>query len=102
MFTMNSPLLWVVIHLFTINIFTFAVFGTDKLYALSNSWRVRERTLLILALLGGSLGALLGQHAFRHKIRKSGFSIILLFILIVQLGLVIYFGEKILLPLNSL
>lgn len=47
------------IYLLIINVVTFALYGIDKWKAIHNKWRVREATLLITVLIGGSLGALL-------------------------------------------
>ncbi len=57
-----------------INGWTFMLFGFDKLRAEAGDWRIAESTLLGCALLGGSLGAVLGRSVFRHKTRKQPFS----------------------------
>lgn len=57
-----------------LNIWTFMLFGIDKMKAESRSWRVAESTLLGLAFIGGSLGAYVGRALFRHKTRKQPFS----------------------------
>ena len=59
------------IYLLFINVVTFALYGIDKWKAIHNKWRIREATLLITALIGGSLGAFIAMHVFRHK-TKSG------------------------------
>ncbi|GGJ06756.1 DUF1294 domain-containing protein [Neoroseomonas lacus] len=48
-------------------------FHHDKRMAQAGGWRISEQTLLMLALLGGSGGALLARQAFRHKTRKQPF-----------------------------
>ena len=58
------------IYLLIINVVTFALYGIDKWKAIHNKWRIREATLLITALIGGSLGAFIAMYAFRHKTRK--------------------------------
>lgn len=63
-----------VLYLVIINIIAFAVFGIDKRKAVHNEWRVKESTLFILAIIGGSVGALLGMHVFHHKTRKWYFA----------------------------
>ena len=75
-------------YLIAINILTFFVYGSDKLLAKANAWRVRERTLLILALLGGSVGALLAMRIFRHKTKKPLFGLLFVVILLGQLALI--------------
>ena len=65
-------LIW---YLAVINFITWIAYGLDKGRAKSGKWRIPERTLLLLALLGGSLGALAGMIMFRHKTRKPKFFI---------------------------
>lgn len=67
-----SILIW---YLSVINFTTWAAYGLDKGRAKSGKWRIPERTLLLLALIGGSLGALGGMIMFRHKTRKPKFFI---------------------------
>lgn len=76
-----------------INVITFAVFGIDKLKAVKNRWRVPEKILFFLALLGGSLGAIIGMYSFRHKTKKIAFRIGIPVILIVQI-VFIYFMNR--------
>ncbi|MBR6842465.1 MAG: DUF1294 domain-containing protein, partial [Prevotella sp.] len=54
-------------YLIVINVVTFTVYGIDKLKAKQGSWRISEATLLILAVFGGSIGALLGMKVWHHK-----------------------------------
>ncbi|UXT22088.1 DUF1294 domain-containing protein [Agrobacterium tumefaciens] len=70
------------------NLFVFLVYWWDKEAARNGAWRIRERTLLSLALIGGSLGAISAQRLLRHKTRKEPFRSILISIVILQLGLV--------------
>ncbi len=74
-------------YLVAINLITFFVYGSDKLLAKAHAWRVRERTLLVLALLGGSAGALLAMQLFRHKTKKPLFGLLFGVILLLQLAL---------------
>jgi uncharacterized membrane protein YsdA (DUF1294 family) len=69
-------MLW--IYLALINALTFGAFALDKAAAGSNRRRTPERTLLVLALIGGSLGALTAQQVLRHKTRKQPFRAILI------------------------
>ena len=67
----------VIAYLALINIITFIVFGVDKYKARNHKWRVPEATLFLLALIGGSVGAILGMYTFRHNmgcptIREAG------------------------------
>ena len=80
----------ITIYLIIINLVTMAAYGSDKIAARSDAWRVRESTLLLLALIGGSPGALLAMKLFHHKTRKSGFEIWIALILLLQMILLIY------------
>jgi uncharacterized membrane protein YsdA (DUF1294 family) len=60
-----------------INVIAFLAFGWDKRCAERSLSRISERTLLMLALFGGALGALIGQQVFRHKTQKQPFRVLL-------------------------
>ncbi len=72
------------IYLVCINTAAFAAFGIDKQKAVKRKWRIRERTLIFLAALGGSSGALLGMYVFRHKTRHLKFVLGIPVIMIIQ------------------
>jgi uncharacterized membrane protein YsdA (DUF1294 family) len=57
-----------------VNLWTFMLFGFDKLRAEEGAWRVSEGTLLAWAFCGGCIGAYAGRFIFRHKTRKQPFS----------------------------
>jgi uncharacterized membrane protein YsdA (DUF1294 family) len=59
------------------NLFVFGVYAWDKRAAATDGWRVRERTLIALAVAGGGAGAFLCQRLFRHKTRKPPFRLLL-------------------------
>lgn len=73
------------------NLIAFALYGIDKRRAKQGAWRISEYILLLVALLGGSLGALLGMRYFRHKTRHRKFRYGVPLILLLQLGLGLYF-----------
>ena len=77
-------------YLIVINILTFAVYGIDKWKAKQGSWRISEATLLMLAVIGGTIGALLGMQVWRHKTMHKKFKYGLPLILLAQIAL-IYF-----------
>ena len=105
---MENTLLY---YLIGINIVTFLVYGIDKWRSTSGrllptgrkkakqgSWRIPEATLLILALIGGSIGALLGMKVWRHKTQHKKFKYGLPLILLAQIA-IIYFICRSALPL---
>ena len=62
----------IVYYLIALNIVTFFVYGIDKWKAKRAKWRIRETALLGLAVLGGSIGALLGMKVWHHKTMHKG------------------------------
>ena len=77
-------------YLILMNLIAFALYGIDKRRAKQGAWRISEYALLLVALLGGSLGSLLGMHYFRHKTRHRKFRYGVPLILLLQLGLGLY------------
>jgi len=75
--------------LLVVNVWTILRFWQDKQRAIAGERRIAEGDLLGLALIGGSPGALLARHLFRHKTRKEPFSTQLLVIIALQVGAVI-------------
>ncbi len=78
------------VWLIAINLVTFAVYGADKRRARRGAWRVPEKTLFLLPLLGGSVGALLGMRVFRHKTKHWCFVWGVPAILLAQLALAVW------------
>lgn len=78
------------IYLAIINLLGFFAMFLDKQKAKRNKWRIPEKTLFLLALLGGSLGTTLGMNTFRHKTKHWYFKFGMPLILICQLGLFFY------------
>lgn len=79
-------------YLCVINIITFFLYGFDKKRARCKLRRIPEKVLIGLALIGGSVGALLGMNVFHHKIRKWKFIISIPLILMLQIIAVSYFS----------
>ena len=71
-----------------INILTFIVYGIDKWRVVHNRWRIPEATLLGLAIIGGSIGALLGMKVWHHKTKHKKFVLGLPAILTIQLVII--------------
>ena len=62
----------------------------DKVKAIKHQWRVQEKTLIGISLIGGSIGSYLGMHIFRHKIKHPKFYIGVPTILIIELIICYY------------
>ena len=82
------------LYLTIINITGFAVMGIDKRKAIRHRWRVRESTLFLIALIGGSAGSILGMRAFHHKTRHWYFAYGMPLILIVQILLAVLIFKR--------
>ena len=77
-------------YLIFINVVTFLVYGIDKWKAKQGSWRISEATLLILAAIGGSIGALLGMKVWHHKTMHKKFKYGVPLILLAHIALLIW------------
>jgi uncharacterized membrane protein YsdA (DUF1294 family) len=75
-------------YLVIINIVTFVVYGIDKWKAKRGNWRISEATLLMLAVIGGTIGALLGMKVWHHKTMHLKFKYGLPLILLAQIALI--------------
>ena len=85
-----NEILW--IYLVVINVAALALFGADKRKAKKHAWRISEKALFLSAVLGGSVGALLGMLLFWHKTKHWYFVIGIPLILVIQIFLLWKFG----------
>lgn len=90
------PPVWIAViaWLVIINLIAFAIFGIDKKRAKKGQWRIPEKTLFLSAILGGSIGAILGMYIFRHKTKHWYFQIGIPAILILQIVIVYLLVNK--------
>ena len=72
-------------YLIAINLITYGAVALDKWKAIHGKWRIKEKTLIGLAAIGGSVGGLMAMYTFHHKTRHPKFVYGLPFILLVQL-----------------
>ena len=77
-------------YLLGINAVTFIVYGIDKYRAKKAKWRISEATLLLLAVLGGSIGAWMGMKVWHHKTMHKKFQYGVPAILLIQMVLMAY------------
>lgn len=78
------------LYLAAINIAGFAMMGIDKRKAVRHQWRVRESTLFTIAIIGGSVGSILGMRVFHHKTKHWYFVYGMPLILLLQIILAIF------------
>lgn len=83
-----------VIYLLIINAAAFLLMHIDKHRAIKKAWRIPESTLLGIAAIGGSLGAIMGMRLFRHKTLHLKFSVGLPFMLAIHILLLILITTK--------
>lgn len=84
----------IVIYLILINFIAFLSMYIDKKKAIKGKWRIKESTLLMLALVGGSIGAIIGMYAFHHKTQKPRFFLGIPIIIVLQILIVILLGVR--------
>ena len=89
---MPETIKWILfVYLFLMNLIGFLSMLIDKRRARKNGWRIRERTLFLLSILGGSIGSLSGMYIFRHKTRHWYFVLGMPLILFLQAALTLFF-----------
>lgn len=86
---------YVLLYLFLVNAAGLLFMLADKHRARKKQWRIPEATLMGIAAMGGSIGALLGMYAFRHKTRHPKFFIGIPVLLVMQLCLAILLYQMI-------
>ena len=80
----------IIYALFALNLITFIIYGIDKFKAKKAKWRISEATLILLAVIGGSIGAWLGLQVWRHKTQHKKFFIGIPMILTLQVIATVY------------
>ncbi len=80
----------IVYYLIIINVVTLAAYALDKINSMEGRTRIRIVTLLGLAFIGGSIGAIVAMYLFRHKTRKDYFTVGVPLIIIMQVVLLLY------------
>lgn len=79
-------------YLIIINIITFFMYGLDKFYSKKGMWRISEKTLLVLSIIGGCFGGYLGMKITHHKTKKKIFKFVNISMMIIYLIIIIYLG----------
>ena len=91
-------ILSIAVYLLAMNLLAFVLMASDKKKAKSGAWRVPEKVLFLSAILGGSIGAIVGMQVFRHKTKhwyfKYGMPAILILQIVLAAFLWYYFGSS--------
>ena len=77
----------------SVNVLTFFVYGIDKWQARQGKWRISEATLLLFAVIGGSIGAWLGMRVWRHKTMHKKFKYGIPAILMIHIIIIGYLSK---------
>ena len=78
-------------YIAAVNLTAICIYGADKKRAIRNQWRISEKALLMLAVIGGSPGALLGMKVFHHKTKKPKFYLGIPVILVLEVSAAVWF-----------
>lgn len=84
----------IVLYLLGINSTGFIIMGVDKAKAKKKVWRIKEKTLFLIAIIGGSFGVLIGMEWFRHKTKHKSFVFGIPSILFIQVLLLVLYYMK--------
>ena len=82
-------------YLLAVNIATFFLYGIDKYKARKGRWRISEATLLLMAVIGGSIGAWVGMRIWHHKTMHKKFKYGIPIIIILQVTIAVYLQTNI-------
>ena len=77
-------------YLLAVNIASFLLYGIDKYKAKKGRWRISEATLLLIAVIGGSIGAWSGMRLWHHKTMHKKFKYGIPIIIILQVAIAVY------------
>ncbi|MDY2881578.1 DUF1294 domain-containing protein [Romboutsia timonensis] len=78
-------------YLIFINIVGLLSMYLDKYFAKNNMYRISEKSLFLIAIIGGSIGSIIGMYQFRHKTKHRQFTTGLPFIIFIQIMILIYY-----------
>lgn len=79
-----------VLYLIVLNLAGFFIMLVDKKRAIKNQWRISEKALIGISIIGGSIGMLAGMSTFRHKTKHKKFTIGIPIILVIQVAILAY------------
>lgn len=80
----------IIIYVVIVNIIGFLLMGIDKGRAKMKQWRIKEKNLFLIALIGGSFGSIIGMQFFRHKTKHIKFTLGMPIILLLHLGILVF------------
>jgi len=87
---MTTSALIFMVYFAAVNLIAFIVCGIDKYKAQHDLWRVPEKTLFLLSVIGGALGFFFGMKSFRHKTRHLKFQILIPLLALLWIGIIVF------------
>ena len=75
----------IILFILVINLISFCIMGWDKKCAINNNYRISEKEIFIISILGGSIGTLIGMKIFHHKTQKKKFQLGIPIIVVIQI-----------------
>ncbi len=84
----------IILYLIIINIMGLLIMLIDKKKAINSKWRIPEKTIFIVTMLGGGIGTIIGMYKFRHKTKKLKFTIGLPVITLSEIVLIIWIAIR--------
>ena len=87
---------FIVLYSLCVNVIAFILYGLDKKYAREGRWRIPEKTLLGIALIGGAAGAWIGMQTFRHKTKHMSFRMLVPLFAVVHMWMIVRYTNLIL------
>lgn len=84
----------ILIYLIIVNITAFTIMGIDKYKAHKHKWRISERSIFIIGLIGGGLGVLFGMGFFHHKTKHLKFTLGIPVVVILNISMFGYLLQK--------
>ncbi|MCI8310046.1 MAG: DUF1294 domain-containing protein [Clostridia bacterium] len=85
---------YIILYFIIINLLGVLVMALDKYKAQKGKWRISEKTLFLVTILGGGIGTIFGMYKFRHKTHKIAFIIGFPTILIMEIIILIFMISK--------
>ena len=85
-----ETVIWIIAYFAAVNLIGYASMGIDKYRAQNHKWRISEAMLFFFAIIGGSIGSIIGMKFFRHKTKHKLFTIGLPIVLVIQILLILY------------
>lgn len=83
------------IYYICVNVIAFILYGLDKKYAREGRWRIPEKTLLGIVLIGGAAGAWIGMQTFRHKTKHMSFRTLVPLFAVVHMWMIVRYTNLI-------